>query len=103
MVEDTLKSHRSMAFDLLTLPQNLHRTVEKQTCEAFHASLPYLAQVCNSETSENLWLRDVFTLSFANSDLRKEFLKENLDSAQGLELAINMEKRKFKQISASFI
>ena len=31
MVEDTLKSHHSMAFDLLTLPQNLHRTVEKQT------------------------------------------------------------------------
>ena len=97
--EDALIRPRNIIFVrsmLLTTKQS-----KRESIEHFFGKLMKLSENCELGNQDDTLIRDVFIANMQDSESQKELLKETLEPAQALRLAINLEIGQRNQLQIS--
>ena len=89
ITEATFICQRNITFDrymLLTTKQSKGESIEH-----FFGRLKELSENCELGSQEDTLIRDLFIANMQDPEIQREFLRETLEPAQALPLAINME------------
>ena len=97
--EDALIPPRIITLDkymLLTTKQSIGESIEH-----FFGKLKVIIENCEPGNEEDTLIRDLFFANLQNSEIQKGQLKETVEPAQALHLAINMELGQWNHIKIS--
>ena len=89
IMESAFICQRNITFDryvLLTTKQTRGESIEH-----FFGQLKELSENCELGNQEDTLIRDLFIANMLDPDIQKKLLRETLEPAQALRLAINME------------
>ena len=89
IMESAFIRQRNITFDryvLLTAKQTRGESIER-----FFEKLKELSENCELGSQEDTLIRDLFIANMLDPEIQKELLRETLEPAQALRLAINME------------
>ena len=99
IMESTFIRQRNIAFDrymLLTAKQSKGESIEH-----FFGKLKELSENCDLGNQEDTLIRDLFIANMQYPEIQRELLRETLEPAQALRLAINMELGQRNQLQIS--
>ena len=99
IMESTFIRQRNITFDrymLLTTKQPKGESIEH-----FFGKLKELSENCDLGNQEDTLIRDLFIANMQDPEIQRELLRETLEPAQALRLAINMEIGQRNQLQIS--
>ena len=104
IMEDTFIRRRNNTFDSYTLFTT--QQSNGQLTEHFFAKINKVSENCELVNQENKMIRDLFIAHKRDSEIQKELLKQNIEPAHVLRLAIKIElgqwNQKFQAINPFF-
>ena len=75
-----------------------HQAIKGKSIEHFIGKIKELSENCELGNQEDTLIRDVFVANMQDPEIQKELLKETVDPAQALRLAINIELGLWNQL-----
>ena len=100
MMERDFIRPRNITFDRYVF---FSRKLNKgETVEHLYSIMKELSEICDFESPEEVIIRDIFITNILDDDIQRELLRDTVDPAKALSIAVNMEmgiKTKQKRIS----